>query len=371
MDKLNLYRNISITFVVFIAMILCALFLTFYSQATIIITPDIKTVNLNFTAEVKTSSTPEDLKKTDALAGIISVQEKTATGTFDVLSTKAADSSSGNIVGRVKIFNDGRVSQTLVKTTQLQASDGTIVRTNAQVAVPAGSSVEVDVFPKDPASFEEVNVGKLAIIKLPAASQKVIYGQAENKLVKSVVEGEIKFLADSDINKAKKELIDRVVAEAVKASGGESANIVGEIINYIADKKIGDETDSFVLSAKIRLKTIKADEKQLTAMVLKRAQTANLNGATAGDIDPSKIRYVIVNVNSKQSYNIKISYPLSSQLSADSDILNKENFAGKNVQDIKTWAEKTGAIKSVEVIFSPYWKKTVPQNIKRIKVIIK
>lgn len=372
MGKLNLYRNISITFVVFAAMILCALFLTFYSQATIVITPDPQVVNLGFNVEVRTSSTDEELKKLDAIRGEVAVSEVQVTSTFDVLSTKSASGGSTNIVGRVKIINAGKSSQTLIKTTQLQDAGGTIVRTNNQVVVPAGGSVEVDVFPKDQATFKEVNPGKLVIIKLPAASQQVVYGEAENVLaIKTETGGDIKFLAESDVNRAKKELVEKAVAEAISASGSSNANILGEVASYALDRKLGDETEKFTMTAKIRLKTVKADLVQLSEVIKKRAQNVNQGSAVITSIDQSFIRYAITNTISNQSFNVKVSYPLTTALSGGSEVLAKDNFAGKTADEIKSYAEKTGAIKEVEVVISPYWRKTTPQDLDRIKVILK
>lgn len=375
MGKLNLYRNISITFIIFVAMILCTLFLTFYSEASIIITPDPQVINLNFNVEVKTSSTDEELKKSDAIKGEITTTEISATGTFNVLSTKTTtnNNSSEIIIGKIKIKNDGKQPQTLVRTTQLQATDGTIVRTNKQVVIPAGGEVEVEVFPKNPATFSKLLAGRLTIIKLPLNLQEVIYGQADNELSMKNQEGqEIKFLAESDVNRAKKEIVDKAVAEAIDRNGGKNSNIIGEIISYSLDKKLGEETQEFTMNAKILLKQLNIDSNQLTKTILKRAQTLNQSESDLAltDIDLEKARYVIMEVNNN-SYKIKVSYPLITKLKEDSEILAKNNFAGKTKEEIRNYTLKTNVIKDVEVLISPYWRKTTPKNPERIKIIIK
>lgn len=372
MGKLNLYRNISITFVIFMAMILCTLFLTFYSQATIIVTPDPQIVNLDFNAEVRTSSTADDIRKLGAIKGEVVFSEIQVTSTFDVLSTRSVLATQDNIVGKVKIKNEGKSSQTLVRTTQLQAVDGTIVRTDKQVSIPAGDEVSVEVFPKDIASFSKLPVGKLVIIKLPIASQEFVYGQADNELSFKSQDGEgVKFLAESDINKAKKEIIEKAVAESISQGDGKNSNIIGEIISYSLDKKLGDETEKFTMTAKVRLKIIKANSIQLAEAVQKKAQNMNQSGSIMIGIDPEKIRYAIVNSNSNESYNVKISYPLTTELAEGSEFLSKNNFIGKTKEEIQDYAVKTGAIKEIETVISPYWRKVTPKNIDRIKIIIK
>ena len=122
MGRLHLYRNISIVFIVVATMILVAVFLLFYSQATIVITPDAQTVNLNLSTEIRPSSTPAELAKLEAIGGSISMVTRQVEEVFNTSSTRAASASIS--VGRVRISSVYSNPQKLVKTTQLQASNG-------------------------------------------------------------------------------------------------------------------------------------------------------------------------------------------------------------------------------------------------------
>jgi hypothetical protein len=356
MGRLHLYRNISITFIIF---------LLFYSQATIVITPDAQTVNLSFVTEIRPSSTPEEIAKQDAVGGTVATLSKSVEAIFDTSSTR---SNASNLVGQVRIINNYSKPQKLVKTTQLQADNGVIVRTNAEVTVPAGGSVDVAVFPKDPSTFSSIESGKLVIIKLWPQLQSQIYGEVVEPL--AVSGGEVRFIAESDINRAKKELVAKAISLALQEASSSNASINGELISYSIDKKLGDEAKSFTMKAIVKLKTIAANETQLAELIKRKAQKMDLNGLSATSIDMSQVKYSVMDASNPDSIIIKVTYPLKAYLTEGNDLLKKSNFTGKTAAQIREYAAKTGIIKNIEVIISPYWRDVAPKDEKRIKLII-
>jgi len=368
MGRLHLYRNISITFIVFAAMILCSVFLLFYSQATIIVTPDAQTVNLNFVTEIRPSSTPQELSKQEAIGGSVDVVTRQVEAVFNTSSTRPA--SASNIVGRVRIKNNYSKPQKLVKTTQLQAENGIIVRTNSDVNVPAGGSVEVDVFPKDPAAFSKIESGRLTIIKLWPQLQPLVFGEVIEPLDKTEG-GDVRFIAESDINFAKKELIAKAVSEVAGSASSSDAGLKGDLASYSIDRKLGDEAKIFTMKAVIKVRVIKADQAQLAALIQKKALKADLKGLSASSIDMAAVRFTVMDATNPDSIIIKVSYPLQAYLTQSSDMLAKKNFTGKTKQEIRSYAAKIGIIKDIEVIISPYWRDKTPQDEKSIKIIVK
>ncbi len=365
--KINLYRNISISFIVFTAMLLCAVFLAFYNEALIIVTAEPQEIDLNFNAEVKAEPTIADLAEKDVLAGSLAVVEKTGEGDFAVKSTKTVSSA---IVGQVKIVNNSTRNQPLVKTTQLQAANGVIVRTNETVTVPAGGDVSVDVYPKEPESFQAIAPGNLTIIKLSPSLQDKIYGVANKTM--STDPREVKILSESDINKAKTELSAQL-AEAVKKELGlkESDQITPEIVSFKTDKKAGDETDTFKLTMAVKAKYLQFDQNQLMALVNKKINNLNLTGLAVGDITPVNLIYTIVDDNLAGSVLIKVNYLLSAKLGLDSPVLDKQNLAGKSIEVAKEYLSQSDLIKDAQITVSPYWRKSLPKQADKIRIIIK
>lgn len=370
MGRLHLYRNISIIFIIFAAVILCAVFLMFYSQATVVVSANRQKVNLNFATEIKTSSTPSEAVKREAIVGTVSVTSTKVSAIFNASSTRSASGETSNLVGKVTIKNDGSQAQLLVKTTQLQAGNGVIVRTNNEVKIPASGSVEVEVYPKEPETFQSITAGRLTIIKLPVPLQSKIYGEVSGALEKQqpTTEGQVHYVADSDVNLAKQELIAKAVNKV--ASSYPTAIVRGELIGFELDKRIGDEAKTFTLTATIKIKIIKPDQEQLADLIKAKAKKADVNGLLLDNIDLSQVEYSSVDSTNPESIAIKINYPLEAYLSEDNDLLNKSNFTNKTTQEIKDWATNSGVIKSAEVIISPYWREKTPQDPRRIKIVI-
>ncbi|MFA6919064.1 MAG: hypothetical protein WC244_03060 [Patescibacteria group bacterium] len=365
MPKINLYRNISITFIVFTAMLLSAVFLFFYSQAVIIITPESQDVNLSFNLDVRSTTTPAELQSQDIISGLFLSKEIVGSSTFPVLSTKTASSS---VVGTVKIVNNTNHSQALVKTTQLQAENGIIVRTNESVTVPGGGSVMVEVYPKDPDTFTAVDLGNLKIIKLATSLQDKIYGIVDSKLAKN--SGEIKVLSQGDINRGQEELKQQLITQAKTELGlGEGEAVVATVDQVTTDKKIGQSSDSFNINLKLKVRYLQMDQAQLVELVNRKIQNSNMSGLKIGNIDMNNLKYTIIN-SDLDSANLKINYAMKATLTADNEILNKGNFTGKTIEEVKSYLSKTGMAKEVQINVSPYWKKTFPKKEDRIKVIV-
>jgi len=366
MGQISLYRNISLTFIIFVAMLLAALCLFLYSQATIIVKVNEQQINLNFTAEAKAQPTADEIQNHNVITGSFQTVNVQASSTFAVSSTKAL---SSNLVGEIKLINNSARNQALLKTTQLQAASGVIVRTNEEIVVPANGSVRVGVYPKDPAAFSKVAPGKLVIIKLAPALQPEIYGLAETELSTDIKE--VKVLAQSDINKAKAELIDQALADYKKDNNlGANTLVFAEASNLKTDKKIGANTDNFRLSADLKIKILQVDAKQIVALIERQAEKLSLAGTVVATIDVNKIKYTLLDTNTNGTLTVKVEYSLTSTLTADNPILGKKNFTGKTIAEVKAYAKDQPAIKELEVYLSPSWRKTLPDKENRIKMII-
>lgn len=366
--KVNLYRNISISFVVFTVLLLVSVFFLFYSHATITVSAAEQKVNLNFNAEVRPSPSQQDIDEKDVVTGQVMTLDKSATSTFSVLSTKTVDNSA--IVGKVKIVNNSTKNQTLAKTTQLQADNEVIVRTNNAVVVPAGGSVEVEVYPKDPATFQEIAPGNLVIIKLSPSLQDEIYGIAQSTISNTPME--VKVLAENDLKRAKEELLKRVADEAKKELNiNEKNEVIVDVISWKASKEVGDEAESFDLQVTAKIKYVDLNNDQLDDLLDRKIANLNLAGMQTGQIDRSGVNFSIVDPNFGDGALIKINYVVLAKVDVDNSILDKENFTGKTVEEVKQYFSEIDVVDEVTVNNTPYWKKSLPGSVNKIDVIVK
>lgn len=366
--KNKMYRNISLTFIVFALMILSAIFLFFYSQAVIIVTPDSQDINLSFNVEVKENPTLEQLAEQDVVYGKVESQERNESGSFDVLSTKTVSSTE---IGKVRLTNNSSGNQPLMQTTQLQAENGVIVRTSQMVTVPAGGSIEVAVYPKDPAAFSTIEGGKLMIIKLAPALQDKIYGEPIGQL--SNGPREVKVVSDGDANRAKEELLKRVTQAArqeLKLSENDPLSVT--ITDFKTDRVAGEEAPTVNYTAKVKISTITINKEQLDDLIKRKVEKLHLSGLSIEQIDTSNVKYSAIEMEpGSEAIMVKVDYLLKAMLSADNSILERKNFVGKTIDEIRAYAGKSELIKNIDVSVSPYWQKRLPGEEGRIKVIVK
>lgn len=366
--RVNLYRNISISFVVFTVLLLISVFFLFYNHATITLVASEQKINLNFNAEVRPDASVQEVAERDILSGKFMTIAKSATSTFSVLSTKALENST--IVGRVKIVNNYSKNQVLAKTTQLQAENGVIVRTNEPVNVPAGGSVDVDVYAKDPATFQEIVPGNLVIVKLSPSLQDKIYGTASANISNNPTE--VKVLGESDINRAKEELLARLSLEVKKELNiNENNEVTTEVVKWSANKKVGDQTDSFELQLTARVKYLDIDTAQLDKLLDRKIAGLNLAGMSTLQVDRSAVSYAITDSSFGDGALIKVNYVLGVKLNESSSILDKEAVAGKSISEAKQYLSQLDGVSQVAIEVSPYWKKILPKQTSKIDIIVK
>lgn len=367
MPKLNLYRNISITFIVFVTILFVAIFLFFSSKATIVVTPNPQKISLSFNLEAKEQPTDEELSEKDMVAGKIQSYTKKGSLTSEVLSTKTVDSE---IVGQIKVVNQSAKDQALVKTTQLQADNGVIVRTNDSVIVPAGGSVNVSVFAKDPADFKDIEPGNLVIIKLNPALQDKIYGLVETSLNNNPKE--VKVLAESDILRAKEKL-SQELTETIKKENNikENIGLSTKVVSFKTDKKIGDEVESFNLEMEVEVKALNFNEEQLAKLILKKVANLNLSGLVIGEVNVSDVEYTIIEEDFDGSVLVKVNYSLLASINESNSLLDKSTLVGQKITTVNELLSDQELIKEVEILVSPYWTKSLPKQSSKINIIVK
>lgn len=367
MPKLNLYRNISITFIIFVAVLLGAIFLFFSSKATIVITPNPQKISLGFNLEAKEQPSADELTEKDIVSGKLESYVKKGHITGEVLSTKTVDSE---VVGQVKLINESSKNQSLVKTTQLQAENGVIVRTSSSVVVPAGGSLNVSVVAKDPAEFKNVELGKLVIIKLNPDLQTKIYGLAEKTL--SNDPHEIKVLAESDIARAKEKLSAQLIEEVKKENNISTNNgLIVQIKNFTTDYKLGEEIENFNLEMEVEIKALKIKDEEFASLILKKIANLNLSGLSIGEVKVSEVEYTILDDDLDGNVLVKVNYFLLASIDEHHALLNKSTLVGQKITTVKDLLGNQEIISHVEILASPYWTKSLPRQENKINIIIK
>jgi len=258
----------------------------------------------------------------------------------------------------------------LVRTTQLQAENGVIVRTNNAVNIPAGGHVEVEVFAKDPESFRDISIGQLTIIKLGKSLQDKIYGIINSTLTDSP--RLIRVLSESDINRAQSELTNSLTNKVrQRLNLSENNDLVVEVDNIIASNEVGDEVDRFNLKIEATVKILDFNPSELMTLLNRKVSGLNLDNMKVEPVDLTKASYSIVDDDFDGAVLIKLNYTVKAIISAQHDLLNKKRLAGKDAKELESMLEQNELVEGAQVITSPYWKSSLPSMESKIEVLIK
>lgn len=132
--------------------------------------------------------------------------------TSDTFSSTGVKSSGGEITGKVKIINQSSKNQPLVATTRLLSSDNKLFRIKNTVNVPAGGSIEVDIYTDEVSENMALEPGKFTIPGLWEGLQDKIY--AENSVKFEYKANGKKYITQEDIDKAIIALNEKMIKEA-------------------------------------------------------------------------------------------------------------------------------------------------------------
>lgn len=364
----RLYRNISIVFVAITIALIVIAAVFFYSQAVITITTAPQDFNIEAEVEINSDPAPDALLDRDVVAGQLISREKVIEVTVPVTSTTTL-SGNGN-VGTVTIVNDSDKPQALLKTTQLQAASGVVVRTSEAVTVPAKGKVTVGVYPRDPDTFTPVESGRLTIIKLPVESQSQIYGLVDQRLIgsgQSVVA-----VTGAEIKRAEEEIIAKGSSELRSEIGiGEGEQLSVNVRDVaLVDSKLGDQVSQVKVRGTVVVTAVDIEGDQLQKLLERKVGQNQPAGSSITGIGADNVSYELIQRLSTTTAIVKIKAAAKLNLDTTHELLRPSTLAGQSVQDVINALRQSPLISDVSVRVSPHWRTTLPGSPDRIKIII-
>ena len=199
--------------------------------------------------------------------------------------------------------------------------------------------------------------------------QDKIYGVVTDKL--TTKPREVKVLASSDLKRAEEELAKSIIADLRASSTSQNEVFTWEIVASSADQKVGAMVDTFKLSATVRINKLQVNEDQLLTLVKRKISGMDNAGIDPNQLTKADLRYEMTDNNFGGSAIIKVSETLKAKLTADNIFLDKSNFAGKSLDEVKKYLSGSDLVRRYEVYVSPYWKKDMPKQADRIKITVK
>lgn len=356
------------------------------SGAVVKVTPRQESVSLSeiFTADKRTVDITEELPFDIMVISDESSKEVPATGIENVRRKSS---------GEITIYNSySSKSQKLVKNTRFESADGKIYRIMKSVVVPGTTvsggkiipgSVDAIVYADEPGAEYNKDAARFSIPGLKGSPMFEAF-KAESKIpISGGFSGEVKKVSDSDRKSAEIEIrknLEETLLASVKEQKPEGFVLYGDGV-FIDFEAIGDlvsseedtSGDTATISEKGTITAIIFDEAVLASYIARNI-IENFDGSP---VKITNIKDLNFNLLSKSSIDLNKDTKVSFRLSGDTVIVwvideesLREKFAGTPKKDFQKVMGQFLNIKRAEVTIRPFWKKSFPSSLKKIKIEI-
>ncbi len=365
-------------FLFILVLIIVGFLLSFkFSQAEIKIWPETDTVSLKTKLTIeKTIKTPDFQNK--IIPGEIFEIEKTISQEFP---------SSGRLLkkaeGTIRLYNEFTTNdENWLAGTRFVSSDGKLFLSKNKIAVPGAevkngkmvpSSVDVPVIAAEPGSDYNIGPSHFSIVVFRGTPRYTkFYGESFQAMTGG---GDSFQVTKEDLEKAENVLTDRAKTESKEVLKNKipaeffflEDAVETKILDKSSSAKAGTEVEKFNFQVKVKSTTIsfkKADAANFAKEFI-RAQIPQdellYQESLKIDYTPEVVNLELGKLSLSLNFSAKI-YP-----AIDESAL-KKGLTGKSLSETKIFLENQPKILRSETRLSPFWVKSLPQNMERIKV---
>lgn len=361
---LKSYRKLAINFLILtINLIIIILYFTL-SQAKIFIVPEKEVITHKMRIPIKEIV----LAGEKALSGKVAEQ---TVSTIEMFKIESKSEIPSQAAGQVTIYNKtASRSQQLVATTQLASASGVIIRLKDGVTVAPGGSVTVAAYADQEGQIGEVEPGQFEIVKLKSDKDK-IYGEVTAKFTGGTKS--IKMVSQEALDKAQKEVEEKLrkqAAEKLESLAPEAkADEISIVITSLKPSaKAGDENlDSFTIEAEAVARVLVYD-KEAAKSLIKENLIANVApNKTVAEIDDGS--FAAAPDSSAAYLDASINATLIPEF--PEAVFEKKDIMGLNRDEVRKHFRKITGIDNVDVRFSPFWVRSVPNLEDHVDIEIK
>lgn len=370
--SLGIYRKIAFTFIFLTIALLAVISYFALVKVQISVTPAKEEFNSNLIFDLyDEEKIPADAS---AMKGVVKEIEISDEQIYFATGKKIL---SQNIVGKVTLINKYNKSQPLVASTRLLSPDNKLYRLKQTVEVPAGASVEAEVYADKVSPEMAIGPTHFTIPGLWSGIQDKIYAESEADF--TYKEDAELFILDSDIENALSAEKTALSAKAVKEIDdeyGKYSNLIYQInpesVILNTEAKSGDKKGEFKVSGKAKVLVVAFDSDKLFELAKSKiGETVPVNKKLIG-LDKESFGYNLDNYSledGKASISTKFKGLIT--FNDQSNILEKEKLLGLTKAQIEDYLSSRPDIESFEVKFYPPFIKKVSHLADRIIIEIK
>lgn len=370
--SINMYRKIAVSFILLTLLLLSLVIYFVFKSVTVILTPSKERISDNLMIDIYDKDSHSE-KLNNSLIGVVKNIKIKEEKKYQSTGAKVLGEE---VVGKVIISNNYSKNQQLVASTRLLSNDK-LFRIKNTVNVPAGRSVEVEVYADKPDVSMAIKHSKFIIPGLWAGLQDKIYGESKEKFIyKKVVK---KFIQQSDIDKGVNDL-KKILIDNAKKQFSNSYDNFDEVLFKIDDSsikvdisnKIDEEIEEFNIIVESMVVVVAFSQDEVKDLVEKKLLAITPDNKKIEKMDDKNIVYDLNSFNIDQGVaTISSSFQTSMSLKSVTGIIDKNKIVGLTKEQLESYISSFKEIDNCEIKFSPIFVNKVPMLVDRIYIKIK
>jgi hypothetical protein len=266
-----------------------------------------------------------------------------------------------------------------VATTRLLTPDGELFRIRETVNIPAGGSVEVEIYADKPRADMYVGPTNFTIPGLWAGLQDQIFAETKEEITyKQQVK---KHITEVDIDNSIKNIrlqLEEVAKQKVEQKYGEYSKVIYEVdkssINNSVDGEVEDEVYGFDITMNANIIVVAFDKRKAAKLAEQKFSAGLAENRELINFDSEDINYVVSDYNNQEGIaTLKAVFEGRISLKGGSSVVNKKEILGLNKEQIEVFLTDRDDVAGVEIKFYPPFITKIPRFIElgRIQVDVK
>ena len=369
--SIGVYRKISFAFVFLTIALLAIVFYFSFIKVDISLVPNQERISSNLIFDVVNESGEI---KSGSIGGFIREIEISESKSYKPVTSEIIGEE---VVGKVTIFNSYTKNQPLVASTRLMSADNKLYRIKNTVNIPAGGSVEVDIYADTPSEFMVVGPSKFTIPGLWAGLQDKIYAESkEATIYQKQVKG---IIGQSDIDEAVKDLRNSILAKAKAETEGLGYDQTFYTLdeNSVSIKmggKVGEEKEGFDAEIKAKVIAVLFKGDSVKGLAQEKMNSSISEDKEIAQLNANDIVYSLNSYDSSRAIaTVNANFDGRIILKGDAEILDKNKVVGLTKDQLEQYLGSLPEVSAFDVRIWPSFIDKVPSliNLDRINIEVK
>ncbi|NCD00585.1 hypothetical protein EOL94_00595 [bacterium] len=366
--SLGLYRKLARLFLFLTAILILVIVYFSFSKLTITISSAEEIINNNVLLDVYNNS---DIG--DSLTGSVMSITAESEGMYEATGEEIIGEE---VIGKVTLVNNYTKDQPLVATTRLLTQDDKLYRIKDSVTIPAGGSVEVDIYADEVKAEMAIGPTKFIIPGLWAGLQDKIYAESKEKFVyQTKIEN---YVRPGDITKAQEDLKSKLIKD-VEKEANRMFNKTDQVIydvnlnltKFEYDVEAGSKEDVFDMKAESQVVVIAFPKERAEELAHSKLSLLIPQDKEIKDFDPESLSYTLDNYNLKDGVaTVKVSFSGKMSLKGNADIVDRKQLVNLKKDQIEKYLDNFSEIQSFELKFFPGFVNKAPYLPEKIDIVV-